>query len=1005
MKLFLLIYCVLSFNATRAQSYKSTFFSTKEGLSNNNVTCLAKDKNGFLWVGTSNGLNRFDGSAFDRFHNNPTDPSSLQNNEIQDILITKNNQLWVSTIDGISHYNRVTQRFDNYAPDTSVLPKMGYGFAKLFETIEGNICVGTWYDLLIFDVTTRRFTSTGWGKFATSLSIPNANNTRVLVQSIVPKSASELWLLSTYGLFSWNVTTRQFRFHENNYISDYYGCSIGYVDGKSNVYLNSYNKGIIQYRAGDNSWRHHNVPVAVQDKNAILNQVAGIQYLGADTILYCNGDQILLFNAVKGETMNKVFFKNELLKNAAPVVFNGILKDNEVLWVQSNSGLIKLSLTDHKFVETTLNNRQSLGRCFFAGKPNELILNDVGRDIFVYNTASRQQVSITTKDHLPFREELFGFLRTAKDSAYFSTESGFYLCIGNKASAIGLPEKKIDKNPYTIRNFVQDGRNNLYLRCRKQGIIRYDCKTQFSSFLNIVAPNENDEYAALFFDDATNLLWVAIQNKGVYLYDINTQKTKHHLLNTAASQRGGSISCIAKAANGDILLTDMYNGLFIYSNKSKSFVRLSNHDGLPGNNCFWLTTVKDKVWIGNALGLSLMDSKTRVFKSYATPGANNYFADYFISDTIGNSFNSYGDKLVSWKISSFTAPPVSGKIYLRQVQLFNKNLPIQDNFSFRHFENSIHFTVGYLLLSNEEELVFEYNLNEGGWVSIGSDDKISFSNLSANHYNLQVRLKTDAENILKINFLIRPPFYKTWWFLSAVLIFVALLSYWLFKRRINTVRKQAALKQQIAETEMMALRAQMNPHFIFNCISSIDNFILDNDAANASAYLNKFAKLIRNILDNSVNDVVPFWKDWETLSYYIDLEKLRSNGQFVSLMQADETLLNGHYKIPPLIIQPYVENAILHGLRPLQNRKGLLEISASLRGELLVYSIKDNGVGRNVKNENSISQSPHNSYGMALTAQRIELFNAQFKNAVVIIDLKDEAGNNAGTLVTITLNV
>lgn len=228
----------------------------------------------------------------------------------------------------------------------------------------------------------------------------------------------------------------------------------------------------------------------------------------------------------------------------------------------------------------------------------------------------------------------------------------------------------------------------------------------------------------------------------------------------------------------------------------------------------------------------------------------------------------------------------------------------------------------------------------------------------------------------------------------------------IFRYRLDTIKKQSALKQKVAETEMMALRAQMNPHFIFNCISSIDNFILGNEKEKASNYLNKFAKLIRNILESSKTEVVPFWKDWETLQLYLELEKLRSNGKFTCNTYASEALLKGHYKIPALVIQPYVENAIHHGLMQRDDSNGQLTIIADIKNEVLCFTIQDNGIGRKrsaqLRQTNTVQ---HNSYGMQLSEERIALFNQSKENNITVTDLTDEDGIAKGTLVEVRLDI
>jgi ligand-binding sensor domain-containing protein len=996
-------YCTVA----AAQQYHFKLFNTQNGLSNNNVTCLAKDKKGFLWVGTNNGLNRFDGSAFDNFFYNPNDSTTIQNNQIQDILVTKNNDLWVSTINGISLFDEISQSFKNYSPDTSVLSKIGYGFPKLYQTEDNNLWVGTWYDLLLFDIKTKTFTSSGWAKYAATLHIKNANNTRVLVQSIAAKSTTELWILSTYGLFSVNIFTKQFTFYENSYINDYYGCTIGCVDDKNNVYINTYNKGLVCFNSTNKNWQHYNTPIIKPTiLNTIANQVSGINNFNSNTLLYCSNKNIFLFDAEKNKTISTLLIENTEPEKKLPANYNGLLKDSNTLWVQSSKGLVKLYPSTPLFEEQIISNTQYLGHCFFTEKNNEFIMHDGDKAIFYYNKLNHTKSFINTSNHLPLKDELSYYIKTKNDTSYFTTENAFYSLTHNLAINIPLPKKLVEQNPYTTRNIVSDNKGNLYIRCRKQGVVKYNINTKTASFLNSIPSDANNEYSALFFDSTTNNLWIGLQNKGVYLFNTITKSITHHLLNTAPSKRGGIIYCITKSPQGVIYLSDMYNGLLAYNNNTGSFSRFTNYEGLASNNCLWLSMYHENLWIGNSAGISLMNTKTGLFKNFKIPEGSDYLSDYFITDSLGNSYHSSGNKFMSWNISNFIAAPQKGKLYLRQCKLFNTVLPEQTHYYFKYDENNLQFTIGYLMLNNDNVIAFEYKLNNGNWIAIGTDNKISFANLSSNNYALQVRLKNDTEQILQISFTIEQPFYKTWWFILLLAMFIATLIYIIFKRRINTIRQQASLKQKIAETEMMALKAQMNPHFIFNCISSIDNFILDNDATNASAYLNKFAKLIRNILDNSIHEVVPFWKDWETLSYYVDLEKLRSNDQFVCVMEADEILLNGHYKIPPLIIQPYVENAIHHGLKPLQHKSGILQIHATLQNGLLIYTVKDNGVGRNADQNNMVrNATSHTSYGMALTEQRINLFNAKYKHAVTIADLKDDGGNNSGTLITIILNV
>jgi len=202
--------------------------------------------------------------------------------------------------------------------------------------------------------------------------------------------------------------------------------------------------------------------------------------------------------------------------------------------------------------------------------------------------------------------------------------------------------------------------------------------------------------------------------------------------------------------------------------------------------------------------------------------------------------------------------------------------------------------------------------------------------------------------------------------------------------------------------EMRALRSQMNPHFIFNCINSIDALIQSNDKYHATVYLNKFAKLLRNILDSNKHNTVPFSKDIDTLKLYIELEELRHENKFTPIFKIDHELLNSDYKVPPLIIQPFVENAILHGLKNRDGNGGLLTIDIKKVNDTMQYIITDNGIGR--KAAEKIMQNKESHYGMQISYDRIKLFNKEAYPSVQITDLYSNE-TAIGTEVKVNLNI
>ncbi len=217
--------------------------------------------------------------------------------------------------------------------------------------------------------------------------------------------------------------------------------------------------------------------------------------------------------------------------------------------------------------------------------------------------------------------------------------------------------------------------------------------------------------------------------------------------------------------------------------------------------------------------------------------------------------------------------------------------------------------------------------------------------------------------------------------------------------QLENEKKQSELKQQAAELEMQALRAQMNPHFIFNCLSSINKFILKNETEAASDYLTRFSRLIRMVLINSQKSLITLEDELEMLRLYLDMERLRFKNSFEYNILFKNTVDAGAIYLPPLLLQPFCENAIWHGLMHKEGQ-GVLDIAMMMEDNILNCTITDNGVGRKRAAElNSKSAEKEKSLGLKITAGRLKLLNRNngAQTSYTIEDLYDEKGNAAGT--------
>jgi LytS/YehU family sensor histidine kinase len=306
------------------------------------------------------------------------------------------------------------------------------------------------------------------------------------------------------------------------------------------------------------------------------------------------------------------------------------------------------------------------------------------------------------------------------------------------------------------------------------------------------------------------------------------------------------------------------------------------------------------------------------------------------------------------------------------------------------------------------------------WNRAGSDRRAVYFNVPPGKYVLHVKAANSsgvwAQKSMHI--IIVPPWWETWWFrIPAVILAVAVFYGFIrwrtqYKLKLQLERshkeKQLAdLANKAMELEMKALRAQMNPHFIFNSLNSINRFILQNNKAQASEYLTKFSRLVRLTLQNSQAALISLESELEALQLYLELESVRFEQRFEFAVHVDKEIDEVMLKVPPLIIQPFAENAIWHGLMH-KEEKGHLTIDVYEKDDALYYKITDDGIGREKAAElKSRSANTHRSMGMQITADRITLLQQQkfIDSSIQITDLVLPDGTAGGTEVVLKLPV
>jgi ligand-binding sensor domain-containing protein len=504
---------------------------------------------------------------------------------------------------------------------------------------------------------------------------------------------------------------------------------------------------------------------------------------------------------------------------------------------------------------------------------------------------------------------------------------------------------------------------------------------------------------------ALNGLWKFIGNRPVYMGD-STNGIK------------ARVDGICQDKNGFLWLATRGEGIFAIRGDKK--FHYGEEDGMAANTCRAITIDKNgAIWVGTNHGITIVtgfnpENGNAKLRSFNTSHG-------LLSDEV-KFIQCFDDKIwmgsnegVCWiPVQALVSDSVPPPVYITHVLFGSDSCKLNEASTFDFSDKTIRIFVEGLCFRDPTGIRYKYRMLGGDehWITTANRE-ISFSGLTPGDYSLEI-IAVNSDGVESnhpsvFSFHILAPFYRTWWFL-LLLVFILISLVWLganFRSRIKQRREneKAETERRIAELRLSALRAQMNPHFIFNAINSIQHFVLQNDSEQAYNYLAKFSRLIRLVLDQSQSETIPLGQELKMLNLYIELEQLRFERPFTYEIEVDPDLIEENIKVPGMLIQPFVENAIWHGLLPKKTGDAKIRISILKSGPVIEILIEDNGVGRNSENAVKKEDEKHRSYGLQITEERLRLADQKSPDQPVIhiTDLKDENGSPAGTRVIIHL--
>ncbi|MCB0644976.1 MAG: histidine kinase, partial [Phaeodactylibacter sp.] len=444
-------------------------------------------------------------------------------------------------------------------------------------------------------------------------------------------------------------------------------------------------------------------------------------------------------------------------------------------------------------------------------------------------------------------------------------------------------------------------------------------------------------------------------------------------------------------------------------------------DGLSSNQCFKLALSGDYLWIATDKGLNRLHLPSGAIQVY-----NKY--DGLPSNEILEVAQLGQHRIVIGTTKGVAVFPdtlnpthdLAPLVHIEGIRVNDQQVKSSALQQLSHRQNNLEFQYIALHFRSRGKVSYFYRVEglQEEWVRTDSRS-LRFNALPPGSYTFYVYSKTEdgvrSAEATSVSFHIATPFWQEWWFVLALALVLIGLT-WLFVTiRFRQIRKkemvERSLRERINELRTRALQTQMNPHFVFNALNTVQHSISANDPERAMVTLSKFAQLIRMIFEQSKEKLIALDRELEFLKLYLDFEQMRQGDRVAISFEIDPELRAeaSVIKLPPLLIQPVIENAFKHGLLD-KETDGLVRISFEKRSDLVQCTIEDNGVGRaySVQKKEQSANTKHTPSGLKTTAERLALLHnsdAKSSSYLKVTDLYDATGQGAGTKVTLQIPI
>jgi hypothetical protein len=985
--LWLLLFSIISSGLTAQQGYFSLKkYTVKDGLPSAYIFSIFQDSRGFLWIGTANGISRFDGKNFVNYNLNDGLPSLSASISYEDSLHT----LWASTRKGMAAFRN--DHFQTYPlSDSALLDYTG------IDHVKGMGIIATTSNGIY------RFENDHWQKIKSYPGLENNSCHQVL--------ATKKGIYFNYG--------DHLILQNNNKYEE-----LGKKVGRNGPYfrgIGSYSD--TTYLSTENGLfiidGERQIPIFEQP---LHNKTIIAFYKDSKKRFWVCTDEDGLMVAEPGNT-KEFTWHISITQN----LISGILEDRSGnLWIACIDGLAMVNeknisqFTHHIGIVSTILETPGKKNIIAYSRPNGFLS-------FSDNDFRKTSITFPSIPGYNSKEDLIDYYCfDDKDRLWFSTRFQKLFCM----------DKGVIKN----YSFLAGHTLNIYgvdynLKKRRLTVAADTLKMGNElSQRNFIAANSHHFILHPIMNHSfpNGVQIVSTRFDGSFLLDENDNAIPVN------KELGLSKFIYAyrflEEPGGKFWLYNNGTGISRYHWNSNNFpekdLDITTSNGLPNNIVSSLCIDKyHRLWAVTPSGLALIkpDSSGNTRHSIYAIGntleidPTNLEYAQLLNASDGNIWLTKYSEIFRFNPDSIIPKSSVPVVSIESIRILSSSGKLLEKFrSLQHFwvdpsqpvlsynENNLQINFKGISFENYSGLQYSYRLQglDSNWSQPELNTSITYVKLSPGHYTFYIRAKNTENNWsrpVSFSFIIKTPFWETWWFrLFAILIATALIIF-IFRYRLMQLKTRTEMQNKLRELDMKALKLQMNPHFIHNALNSIQSLILNNRNNEASHYISKFAKLMRQVLENSDKDLISLDKELYSLQLYVDLEKLRMSMDVDYAVTIDDTIMESEIKIPPLILQPFVENALWHGLSHKDgNKKILLHITT--KPGWIICEITDNGMGRKkAASLHEIFPEGHLSKAVDIIRQRLYDFNQPLDTEPVsFIDL-EENGEAMGTTVIVRL--